>query len=328
MQLLIGTASALAFAALPLQLESVAFGSLQPAAAFAKNGNGNGGGNGNGHGGGNGGGKGHSGERGKSGDAGGRGKSGLGLGSKPLKTIFGQETHGAKTKVAKASKSTETRVAKASKKSTRAIEVAALPEEAPIPVAKPKEHKLSARLAGLNSLKRNYHAYLNSKSPRMASIQAFVMASANLDLAKEELANAQAEFDARLAAAELEAYDDNFNYDDATLSELQDRLDYLSTVNDPAADDERAALQSLLDSREADDLAAAEDKVDLAEEGTDDEALRQALLDGANKNRVAQYGEQDYVNEAMMDWAKDVLGVGDEVGKIDEVRDTLEIDQQ
>ena len=69
-QLLIGAASALAIAALPLKLESAAFGSFEPASALAKNGNGNGGGNGNGHGGGNGGGKGHSGEHGKSGAVG------------------------------------------------------------------------------------------------------------------------------------------------------------------------------------------------------------------------------------------------------------------
>ena len=61
--------------------------------------------------------------------------------------------------------------------------------------------------------------------------------------------------------------------------------------------------------------------------GLDDEALEQALLDAANKNRVAQYGD-DYVNDDVMDWTKDVLGVGDAVGKIDEVEDTLEVDSQ
>ena len=206
--------------------------------------------------------------------------------------------------------------------------MAALPDDRTHPGDQAEGEEAQRAARRLNSLKRNYHAYLNSKAPRFASIQAFVLASANLDIAIEELAEAQAVFDARLAAAELDAYDDNFNYDDATLSNLEDRLDYLNTVNDPAADEERAALQSLLDSEEADDLAAAEDKVELAEVGTDDEALRQALLDGANKNRVAQYGEQDYVNDEMMDWAKAVLGVGDEVGKIDEVRETLQIDQQ
>ena len=49
------------------------------------------------------------------------------------------------------------------------------------------------------------------------------------------------------------------------------------------------------------------------------------MLDAANKNRVAQYGE-DYIDEDIMGWAKDVLGVGDAFGKIDEVQDTLEQD--
>ena len=49
-----------------------------------------------------------------------------------------------------------------------------------------------------------------------------------------------------------------------------------------------------------------------------------ALLDAANKNRVAQYGEDNYVNDDVMNWAKDVLGVGDAVGKIDEVRDSID----
>ena len=72
-QLLIGAASALAIAALPLNLESISLGSLDPSSAFAKNGWHGGG---NGKGGGHGGGKGKSGEHGKSGDAGSRGKSG------------------------------------------------------------------------------------------------------------------------------------------------------------------------------------------------------------------------------------------------------------
>ena len=45
-----------------------------------------------------------------------------------------------------------------------------------------------------------------------------MLASAELD--PEELAEAQDAFDHRLAEAELEAFDDKFNYDDATLSEL------------------------------------------------------------------------------------------------------------
>ena len=145
-----------------------------------------------------------------------------------------------------------------------------------------------------------------------------MLASANLD--PEEVAAAQDAFDDRLAAAQIEAIDD-FDYQNATLGQLEERLDYLNGIGSPKAEAEAAALQSVLESPEAQDLAALE-------EGTDDDALRQALLDGANRNRVAQYGEDDYVNDEMMDWAKALLGVGDEFGKIDEVRDTLQIDEQ
>jgi hypothetical protein len=322
LHLAIGAVSALAIAALPLQLESLALASLEPASAIAKSGNGGG----NGNGGGRGGGKGHSGSHGKSADAGGRAKSGgTSVGSGRVKSTFGQEM-----RVAKGKKPTDTKVARATRKPVRAVEVAALPERAPVPAAKPKEEKLNARLAGLNSLKRNYHAYLNSQDPRMASIRAFVLASANLDIANEKLTAAEAAFAARVTAAELEPYDDAVGvYDDPTLAELQDRLDQLENATVAPEDldawqAEKAALESLLDSAEADALAQAEDRAELASVGTDDEALRQALLDAANRNRIAQYGEENYVNDDVMDWAKDVLGVGEDFGKIDEVRETLD----
>jgi hypothetical protein len=349
--LLIGAVSALAIMALPL--DSMMTGSLEPSAAFAKNGNGGGNGNGGkGHGGehgnsghagergksGNGGGKGQAGERGKSahGQRGKRGGSGLEAPGKP-KAIASQDSRG-KGK-SKAGKWSETKVAKSSRKSARALEVAELPEEVLVPAFKPDKHKLNARLAGLNSLKRNYRAYLNSQSPRMASIRAFVMASANLDIANEALAAARAEFDTALAEAGLTPFDDPLDtagiYDDPSLTDLEDRLAELDAI-DPAAltpeeqdalQAERTTLESLLDSEEANSLAEAEDTAEAATVGTDDETLRQALIDGANQNRIAQYGE-DYVNEDVMSWAKDVLGVGEDFGKIDEVRETLQIDQQ
>ena len=72
---------------------------------------------------------------------------------------------------------------------------------------------------------------------------------------------------------------------------------------------EKAALEAFLD-------------------GADDEALKRALLDAANKNRVAQYGAENYVNDEVLGWAKEVLGVGDATGKIDQVRDTMLTDEQ
>ena len=210
-----------------------------------------------------------------------------------------------------------------------------------MPEAKPKN--FNAKLAGLNSLKRNYHAYLNSQSPRMAAISAFVMNSAEFDLAREDvtraeiaLAGAEEDFADAVDAAALTPYDGAVGvYDDPTVDSLTQRLNDLN--NAVVADEdleawsaEVDAVESLLDSAEAQTVADAETSLDEAElaadaaaVGTDDEALEAALLDAANKNRVAQYGE-DYVDDEMMDWAKDLLGVGDAFGTIDQVRGTLE----
>ena len=154
-----------------------------------------------------------------------------------LKSIFGENTHGAKKKGSAGSK-----VARSTRKSSRALEVAALPDTVVVPQAKPDQGSLHARLGGLNSLQRNYHAYLNSQSPRFAPVFDYVRDSAE-------------------------------------------------GVPDP-----------------------------------DDVALKEALLDAANENRVARY--DDYLNDDVMKWSKDVLGVGAADGKIDEVRETLEIDSQ
>ena len=135
--------------------------------------------------------------------------------------------------------------------------------------------------------------------------------------------------------SDLTPYDAVGVYDNPTLTELRERLDYLNSV--PVAPDDKAAwaaevdaLESLLDSSEAHTLtdaevaaAAAQAEADEAALGTDDAALKAALLDAANKNRVEQYGD-DYVDDEMMNWAKDVLGVGDDFGKIDEVRESME----
>jgi hypothetical protein len=254
-------------------------------------------------------------------------------------SVFGKERSRIKGPSAKTS-SVKTKTAKSSNK---AVKMAALPANAPLPDAKPKN--FNAKLARLNSLKRNYHAYLNSQSPHMAAIRDFVMASAEFDLAQENvaeataaLAEAQADFAAAVNAAALDPYDDAVGvYDNPTVDSLEARLADLNAAtatvapeDEAALDAEIAAVEGLLDSAEATAVADAETSLtdaELAAEtaavGTDDEALRAALLDAANDNRVAEYGD-DYVDQEMMDWAKDLLGVGDAVGKIDEVRETLE----
>ncbi|MBB4568709.1 hypothetical protein [Rhizobium leucaenae] len=100
----------------------------------------------------------------------------------------------------------------------------------------------AAALGSLNSLKRNYHAYMNSKDPKMAAIRAYVM-----DYAEFELKNGTN-----------------------------------AVPTDPALSDE---------------------------------ALRSAL---------AQESKTGVVTDKTLAEAKDILGVGPAVGKIDQVRDALE----
>ena len=352
--IVIGAVSVFALSALPLHLELGSLGSYDLSSAQAAKG-GNGGGGGNGHSGGNG--KGGGGGNGNGGKAGGSSHASKAGGKSASaadrsRSLFSRERarSGKVTQKSKSSSQFAEKRGSTSKvkgaKATKPVrtELAALPETMIAPEPKAfKEKNLHAKLAGLNSLNRNYHAYLNSQSPRFASVAAFVRNSAEFDIANEKLAAAEAElaaaqtdFNARLASTGVTPYDGAVGvYDDPTLAELQDRLDHLNSVPVAPEDEiawaaERDALESILDSSEADALADAETSfaeaeavADEAAIGTDDEALRAALLDAANQNRVQQYGD-DYLDDEVMDWARDILGVGDDFGKIDEVRESLD----
>ncbi len=326
------TISAFAMAALPIQID-IASKSFDTPVAHAKSGNGGKGGSG-----GKSGSKGGSSSNGKSASANGRGKGGQHVASasvgKAFQSVFGNKS---------AQKRAEKRVAKSKVKSAKAnnrtlkTQIATLPEAVSKPNAKPKN--FHAKLGALNSLKRNYHAYLNSQSPRFAAVAAFVKASAAYELAldslkvsEQDLLAAQQAFSAAVAGAGITTYDGATGvYQDATVESLTARLDALKgAVVDPGQEAslqaEIAAMENLLAGMEATSVAdakaeleAAQTTADTAAVGTDDEALRQALLDMANDNRVAQYGD-DYVDAEMMDWAKEVLGVDDAFGKIDEVK--------
>ncbi|WP_442583290.1 hypothetical protein ACSBOB_15590 [Mesorhizobium sp. ASY16-5R] len=332
-RIILATASIVALSALPFNMDFGSLGSLGPSPAYAK-GNGNGGGNGKGGGNGHGGGHAGSGKSDKGKSASARGQSG---------SVFGKDRSRATSRLDDNGRSK----AKSTKGTGRARvqQVAAVPAFAPVPGPKPavKEKNFHAKLAGLNSLNRNYQAYLNSQSPRMAAVRAYVMASAELDIARDKLEDANAhlatareDFETALDRIDPVPYDGAIGvYDHPTLAGLKDRLDHLKSV-DVAPEDEAALnaeiadLESILGGSEADALAdatadavEARQAADAAAVGTDDMTLREALLAAANQNRVAQYGD-DYVDDDMMDWAKDVLGVGDDFGKIDEVRESLE----
>ena len=344
-------AGALFFANMCLEQVNIASFGLT-SIAYAKEGkgggNGNGGGGGNGKGGGQGsasGGKSGSGSQGGKSHAGGQAKASHAKtgGNKAVARSDKARSVGKKRDLRPDKALSPANVARLEKHTQR--KSIALPHRVSTPKWKEDDEakNFHAKLGRLNSLNRNYHAYLNTQSPHFASLSAFVRASAEFDLAQGDLTAARD----RLAAAEeglgalvansgITAYDDAEGiYDDPTLADLQDRLDHLDSLTVAPADEEafnaeRDALRSILGSAEAAEVTDAETVVGDAEAaatvasiGTGDEALKQALLDAANNNRVAQYGD-DYIDLDVMDWAKQVLGVGDAFGKIDEVREALE----
>ena len=113
---------------------------------------------------------------------------------------------------------------------------------ASVPKVKPEVRPANADLAGLNSLNRNYRAYLNSADPRMAAIRDYAVAYATYELA------------------------------------------------------------SGIDTLPADQTLG-------------DDALR-AALEAAAKPGTS-------IDDSTLDWAKDLLGVGPAIGKIDEIREEL-----
>ncbi|MBX5052546.1 hypothetical protein [Rhizobium lentis] len=132
------------------------FTDLSP--AFAKGGNGGGNGNSGSHG-------------------GGSSKSGGGKGSASSsgKTAGGGSAKGA-------SKSVQTGKTKSAKQSVSTKGAAKKTAIATAPATKPAK-KTAAELAGLNSLKRNYHALMNAADPKVAAISAFATAYAQYELA-------------------------------------------------------------------------------------------------------------------------------------------------
>ena len=279
-------ATALALVAAPMLLNQTGFSDI---AAYAKDGNGNGGGNSDGGGSDNGGGNSdHGNSGGSESNSGGNGNGGNGNGGNG--NGGGKEKKVATTE--EVTSSTET--GKAS-----------------------KTKNLNAQLAGLNSLNRNINGLMNSSDPRMEQIREFIEAGAALEAAQDELAAAeqtlaglQAAFDEYFATAvstaDLTAYDGATVYDDPTLATLTHRLEDLdaSILADPTtleAMDEQEALAAVNDQQGVVD-GLAEDVAEL-ETATGEDALKDALIAAANKNRVAAAGEDAYLTPEIMDWA-------------------------
>lgn len=156
-------------------------------AAYAKDkngGNGNGGGNGGGNSGGNAGGK-------SSGKSGGNSQASKTRNARSIdrsqKGNFFTDVvatfSSKKTKAGSDSRRSEQRAKRPAAKSTLNQPAAPVTTLASVPLEKPKIRPLEAKLAGLNSLNRNYRAYLNSSDPRMAAIRDYAVAYATYELA-------------------------------------------------------------------------------------------------------------------------------------------------
>jgi len=211
---------------------------------------------------------------------------------------------------------------------------------APVPQVSPKRN-LHAQLGGLNSLKRNINGMMNSSDPRMEGIREYILASAESEQAQlqAELAEAAtADAGAALGDYLSQLLIDN-GYEGSSLADLENRLAELegaplldtdegfeewqaevdkltATLELLATDETLQGLQSDLSDAE---LLQAEIEAAAAElgEASSDESLIAALLLAANDNRIAESGD-DYLTPELLEWARQVLGVGEYDGLIDD----------
>ncbi|MCK7614192.1 hypothetical protein [Roseibium sediminicola] len=209
------------------------------------------------------------------------------------------------------------------------------------PIGKPKN--LNAKMGRLNSLGRNYRALVRSKSPHLAGIQAYI---ANTLAYEDGLFALQPLRDDVVATREIfaallgdiAAYDDGFSYGEATAADLEARLDALNAIDESALtpedvealEAERSALATALEDDSFSDYKTSEVAFNEAEaelgplaDSVSDEALEEALREMANENRIREYGDE-YIDDEILERSKEILGVGDYYGKIDEIREASE----
>ncbi|WP_299471456.1 hypothetical protein [uncultured Roseibium sp.] len=219
----------------------------------------------------------------------------------------------------------------------------------PTPSPRLKEKNLNARLGRLNSLKRNYNAYINSKDPHLASVVAFVGASIEFqkaseafDLLSEDLKTAR---ETLLDSIDKTGLPEDFDISGlstqeitvrvaAQIADLEAQISDLKSLDpgsvpddaDPVSD-QIEALQANIDSlngvvesqtfadlQDAErDIADAETNVAELADSVSDEALRDALAGMINENRV------DAIDDEMVEWAREVLD-----GKTEEIRNATE----
>jgi len=237
-------------------------------------------------------------------------------------------------------KDKRTTASRSGHKQTVAYQAAESETAAPVPQLS-KKRNLRAQLGGLNSLNRNINGLMNSSDPRMDGVREFILASVESERALEQVELAQITLgDAETALGDhLALLLSENGFEGGTLSDLESRLAELESA--PLLEDDEGfqewqqerdllvatlelvrtdeTLQGLLTEFSDSEALLAELETTAAQlgESASEENLIAALLLAANKNRVAQSGEE-YLTPEILEWAQKVLGVGEYQGLIDD----------
>ncbi len=184
-----------------------------------------------------------------------------------------------------------------------------------VPPGQAKEKNIHALAGGLNSLGRNINGFLNGGDEKLDGFRDYVVANANLELAQQALDGAQMAYDDYVGGLLTDAGFDPAGFGDLSPEALQAAIDAIGDPTDPTSMDLQGVLDAVLASQELADLGQAATDADAAAVGTDDDALIAALIAGANPSR--DYTEEDL--NRLVPWAKEILGVGDFDGTIDDL---------
>ncbi|WP_068116071.1 hypothetical protein [Tropicimonas marinistellae] len=247
-------------------------------------------------------------------------------------------------------------------KRTGAVKTASVRRSAPEKTLKPMKRPamamaggaLASDLKSLNSLSRNINGMMNGKDAKMDPFRDFIIASAENEVAQEELERAiaalamtQADYDEIAAAYELpedpadalsalEALADAHiapeepmppaetdpEYDDLYPKWLEAHSEWESEYEtwkeENAKLTEAVATAKQLQS-DSETLTAAEETATRTSEAASEEVMRQAMVDSLNSTGAGPVADEDLTQE-MEDWVAARLGVDDHDGLIDDYR--------
>ncbi|NIZ61249.1 hypothetical protein DL239_09710 [Sedimentitalea sp. CY04] len=170
---------------------------------------------------------------------------------------------------------------------------------------------------------------MNSSDPKMAAFRDFISASADLELAKEALADMQDAYNKTSAdflkmTSDMEISDDPSTAQGELSSMMTELLANEPAADDPAYDQWEADVAAVTDAQSVmtqlnEDWATLQDaqrEVDGASAGANETAMMDAIVAAINSTGAGPVTEADVTPE-MTEWVAKQLGVGDSRGAID-----------